>query len=163
MLLDAYAETGARDALTNVYRGLLFREGDKRLPDQQDPGGLPAEIDRDFSSRDVRKAMGVLATSPMLQAGLQPVELDLTRKDVADFNADEKRQTPIADGEVAKLRAVAEKGERLESLAARLVRSQGESAGKIRTLVQGGACQAPRREGERQGPLPLARRAEQAG
>ena len=115
MLLDAYAETGARDALTNVYRGLLFREGDKRLPDPQILTTLQKST-RDFSSEDVRKAMGVLATSPMLQAGLQPVELDLTRKDVADFNADEKRQTPIAEGEVAKLRAATEKGERLEDL-----------------------------------------------
>lgn len=115
MLLDAYAETGAKDALTNAYRGLLFREGDKRLPDAQILTTLQKST-RDFSSEDVRKAMGVLATSPLLQAGLQPVELDLTRKDVADFNADEKRQTPIAEGEVAKLRAVAEKGDRLEDL-----------------------------------------------
>lgn len=115
MLLDAYAETGAKDALTKAYRGLLFREGDKRLPDQQLLTTLQKST-RDFSSEDVRKAMGLLATSPLLQAGLQPVELDLTRKDVAEFNADEKRQTPIAEAEVAKLRAVAEKGERLEDL-----------------------------------------------
>lgn len=115
MLLDAYAETGAKDALTKVYRGLLFREGDKRLPDQQILTTLQKST-RDFSSEDVRKAMGVLAVSPMLQAGLQPVELDLTRKDIADFNADEKRQTPVAEDEVGKLRAVAEKGERLEDL-----------------------------------------------
>lgn len=115
MLLDAYAETGQKDALTKVYRGLLFREGDKRLPDQQILTTLQKST-RDFSSEDVRKAMGVLAVSPMLQAGLQPVELDLTRKDVADFNADEKRQTPVAEEDVGKLRAVAEKGERLEDL-----------------------------------------------
>lgn len=115
MLLDAYAGTGSRDALTKVYRGLLFREGDKRLPDAQILTTLQKST-RDFSSEDVRKAIGLLATSPLLQAGLQPVELDLTRKDVADFNADEKRQTPIAESEVGKLRAAAEKGERLEDL-----------------------------------------------
>lgn len=115
MLLDAYAGTGAKDALTAVYRGLLFREGDKRLPDQQILTTLQKST-RDFPSEDVRKAMGLLATSPLLQAGLAPVELDLTRKDIADFNADEKRQTPIAEGEVGKLRAAAEKGERLEDL-----------------------------------------------
>ncbi|MCT7665811.1 hypothetical protein [Shinella kummerowiae] len=115
MLLDAYAETGAKDALTKVYRGLLFREGDKRLPDQQILTTLQKST-RDFSSEDVRKAMGVLAVSPILQANLQPVELDLTRKDIADFNADEKRQTPLAEDEVGKLRAVADKGARLEDL-----------------------------------------------
>lgn len=116
MLLDAYAETGAKDALTNVYRGLLFREGDKRLPDQQLLTTLQKST-RDFSAEDVRKAMGLLATSPLLQAGLQPVELDLTRKEVADFNADERRQTPIGESEVGKLRLAAEKGDRLEDLA----------------------------------------------
>jgi hypothetical protein len=116
MLLDAYAETGAKDALTNVYRGLLFREGDKRLPDPQLLTTLQKST-RDFAAEDVRKAMGLLATSPLLQAGLQPVELDLTRKEVADFNADEKRQTPIGEGEVGKLRLAAEKGDRPEDLA----------------------------------------------
>ena len=115
MLLDAYAGTGSKDALTKTYRGLLFREGDKRLPDAQLLTTLQKST-RDFSSEEVRKAMGLVATSPLLQAGLQPVELDLTRKDVADFNADEKRQTPIAEADVAKLRAAAEKGERLEDL-----------------------------------------------
>ncbi|WP_411037028.1 hypothetical protein [Shinella sp. BYT-45] len=115
MLLDAYAETGARDALTKAYRGLLFREEAKRLPDRQILTTLQKST-RDFSSEDVRKAMGVLAASPLLQAGLQPIELDLTRKDVAGFNADEKRQTPIAESEVLKLRTVAEKDGRLEDL-----------------------------------------------
>lgn len=115
MLLDAYAGTGAKDALTTVYRGLLFREGDKRLPDQQILTTLQKST-RDFPAEDVRKAMGLLASSPALQAGLQPIELDLTRREVADFNADEKRQTPIAEGEVAKLRLAAEKSERLEDL-----------------------------------------------
>lgn len=115
MLLDAYAETGARDALTGAYRGLLFREGDKRLPDAQILTTLQKST-RDFSSEDVRKAMRLVATSPALQAGLQPVELDLTRKDVAGFNADEKRQTPVAEGEVAVLRTTAEKDGRLEDL-----------------------------------------------
>lgn len=115
MLLDAYAQTGAKDALAGAYRGLLFREGDRRLPDQQILTTLQKST-RDFPAEDVRKAMNLLATSPLLQAGLQPVELDLTRKDVADFNADEKRQTPIAEGEVGRLRAVAEKGKRLEDL-----------------------------------------------
>lgn len=115
MLLDAYAQTGAKDALAGAYRGLLFREGDRRLPDQQILTTLQKST-RDFPAEDVRKAMNLLVTSPLLQAGLQPVELDLTRKDVADFNADEKRQAPIAEGEVGRLRAVAEKGERLEDL-----------------------------------------------
>ena len=115
MLLDAYAETGSKDALIKVYRGLLFREGDKRLPDAQILTTLQKST-RDFAAEDVRKAMSLLGASPLLQAGLQPVELDLTRKDVADFNADDKRLTPLAEGEIAKLRTVAEKGERLEDL-----------------------------------------------
>ncbi len=115
MLLDAYAGTGAKDALAETYRGLLFREGDKRLPDAQILTTLQKST-RDFTSAQVREAMGRLAASPLLQAGLQPVELDLTRKDVADFNADEKRQTPIAESEVAPLRAAAETGERPEDL-----------------------------------------------
>lgn len=115
MLIDAYSATGAKQALTDAYRGLLFREGDKRLPDAQILTTLQKST-RDFSSEEVRKAVSLLAASPLLQAALQPVELDLTRKEVADFNADEKRQTPIAEDEVARLRAAAEKGERPEDL-----------------------------------------------
>lgn len=115
MLLDAYAETGSKDALTRTYRGLLFREGDRRLPDQQILTTLQKST-RNFSSEDVRKAISLFAGSPVIQAGLQPVELDLTRKDVADFNADEKRQTPVAEREVERLRLAAEKGDRLEDL-----------------------------------------------
>ncbi|GAA4184980.1 hypothetical protein [Shinella granuli] len=115
MLLDAYAQTGAKDALSGAYRGLLFRQGDKRLPEEQILTTLQKST-RDFPAGDVREAMRLLATSPLLQAGLQPVELDLTRKDVADFNADATRQAPIAEGEVGTLRVAAERGERLEDL-----------------------------------------------
>lgn len=115
MLIDAYAASGAKDALAAAYRGLLFREADKRLPDEQVLTTLQ-KATRDFPAEDVRRAVSVLAASPLLEAGFQPLALDLTRKDVAEFNADKARQTPLSESEIGKLRAVAEREGRAEDL-----------------------------------------------
>ncbi len=103
LLIDAYAETGMREPLANVYRGILLREGDKRLPDAALVTTLQKAI-RDFPASEVQAVMAKLAVTPAMQAALQPVAFDLLRKTVADFNADEKRSEPLADTDLEPLK-----------------------------------------------------------
>jgi tetratricopeptide (TPR) repeat protein len=111
MLLDAYAGTGNRDALSATYRGLLYREDSKRLPDQQILATLQKST-RDFPPEEVRKALRVLATSPSLAAGAASVELDVIRREIAQFNGGEAQPTVVAEEDVALLRRAAENGAR---------------------------------------------------
>ncbi|WP_426229029.1 bacterial transcriptional activator domain-containing protein [Pararhizobium sp. DWP3-4] len=103
MLIDAYAQAGMKQPLADVYRGILLREGDKRLPDAELVTTLQKAI-RDFPAADVQAAMQKLAVTPAMQAGLQPVAFDLMRKTVADFNADEKRTVPLTDDQLEPLK-----------------------------------------------------------
>ncbi len=105
-LIDAYSQTGMKQPLADVYRGILLREGDKRLPDAVLVTTLQKAI-RDFPASEVQAVMRKLAVTPALQAGLQPVAFDLLRKTVADFNADEKQTTPLSDDQLAPLKAAA--------------------------------------------------------
>jgi hypothetical protein len=103
-LIDAYAQTGMKQPLADVYRGILLREGDKRLPDAVLVTTLQKAI-RDFSAAEVQAVMQKLAVTPAMQAGLQPVAFDLMRKTVADFNSDEKQTVPLSDDQLAPLKA----------------------------------------------------------
>ncbi|WP_426237188.1 bacterial transcriptional activator domain-containing protein [Pararhizobium sp. DWP1-1-3] len=103
MLIDAYAQAGMKQPLADVYRGILLREGDKRLPDAELVTTSQKAI-RDFPAADVQAAMQKLAVTPAMQAGLQPVAFDLMRKTVADFNADEKRTVPLTDDQLEPLK-----------------------------------------------------------
>ncbi|OJF97284.1 hypothetical protein [Pararhizobium antarcticum] len=102
-LIDAYSQTGMRDPLANVYRGILLREGEKRLPDAALVTTLQKAI-RDFPASEVQAVISKLSVTPAMQAGLQPVASDLLRKTVADFNADEKRTEPLADADLEPLK-----------------------------------------------------------
>ncbi len=103
-LIDAYAHSGMKQPLADVYRGILLREGDKRLPDAVLVTTLQKAI-RDFPAAEVQAVMQKLAVTPAMQAGLQPVSFDLMRKTVADFNADEKQTVPLSDDQLAPLKA----------------------------------------------------------
>jgi tetratricopeptide (TPR) repeat protein len=103
LLIDAYSQTGMREPLANVYRGILLREGDKRLPDAALVTTLQKAI-RDFPASEVQAVIAKLSVTPAMQAGLQPVAFDLLRKTVADFNADEKRTEALSDADLEPLK-----------------------------------------------------------
>ncbi|MBP1861934.1 bacterial transcriptional activator domain-containing protein [Rhizobium herbae] len=103
-LIDAYSQTGIKQPLADVYRGILLREGDKRLPDAVLVTTLQKAI-RDFPAAEVQAVMQKLAVTPAMQAGLQPVAFDLLRKTVADFNADEKQTAPLSEDQLVPLKA----------------------------------------------------------
>ena len=106
-LIDAYAEMDMRQPLADVYRGILLREGEKRLPDAVLVTTLQKAV-RDFPASEVQAVIQKLAVTPALQAGLKPVAFDLVRKTIADFNADEKQTAPLADEQLAPLKTLAE-------------------------------------------------------
>ncbi len=103
-LIDAYAQAGMKQPLADAYRGILLREGEKRLPDAVLVTTLEKAI-RDFPAAEVRAVMQKLAVTPAMQAGMQPVAFDLMRKTVADFNADDKQTVPLADEQLEPLKS----------------------------------------------------------
>jgi hypothetical protein len=103
-LIDAYSQAGMKQPLADVYRGILLREGDKRLPDAVLVTTLQKAIG-DFPAAEVQTVMQKLAVTPAMQAGLQPVAFDLMRKTVADFNADEKQTVALSDDQLEPLKA----------------------------------------------------------
>lgn len=106
MLIDAYAETGAKDALAKAYRGLLFRT-ENRLPDDAIVTTLQ-KATRDFPAGEVRQAIAALDKTPVLEAGIQTIGIDLLRGEVSAFNADKQRREPLPEADIARLRSVAE-------------------------------------------------------
>lgn len=106
-LIDAYSETRMKQPLADVYRGILLREGDKRLPDAVLVTTLQKAIS-DFPASEVQAVMRKLAVTPAMQAGLQPVAFDLLRKTVADFNADEKAVAPLSEEQLAPLKTASQ-------------------------------------------------------
>ncbi|OBZ92725.1 hypothetical protein ADU59_25455 [Pararhizobium polonicum] len=104
MLIDAYSAVGMKQPLADVYRGILLREGDKRLPDTVLVPTLQKAI-RDFPASEVQVVIQKLAVTPAMQADLQPVAFDLLRKTVADFNADAKQTAPLPEDGLALLKA----------------------------------------------------------
>lgn len=107
MLIDAYRETGISEGLLTLYRGILTREGDRRLPDDILVATLQ-KATRDFSAEEIRAAVARLGTTPAMMAKLQPVSLGLLRREVGDFNADKAREEPLPEADIMKLRSIAE-------------------------------------------------------
>lgn len=107
MMIDAYRETGISDGLLTLYRGILTREGEARLPDDILVATLQ-KATQDFSAEDIRAAVARLGTTPAMMAKLQPVSLGLLRREVGDFNADRNREAPLPEADIMKLRAVAD-------------------------------------------------------
>lgn len=105
-LIDAYAETGAVDKLPPLYQGILFRDAANKLPDDLLLTTLQ-KATRDFPSDDIRAVMRSFSGNPGLQAGMSAVSLDLIRRDMGAFNADETRLEPLAEMDVKRLSDVA--------------------------------------------------------
>lgn len=107
MMIDAYREAGIPDGYLALYRGILTREGEARLPDDIIVATLQ-KATRDFSAAEITAAVARLGTSPAMLAKLQPVSLGLLRREVGDFNADKARQEPLPEPDIMKLRSVAD-------------------------------------------------------
>lgn len=107
MMIDAYRETGISEGLLTLYRGILTREGEARLPDDILVATLQ-KATRDFSAEDIRAAVSRIGATPAMMAKLQPVSLGLLRREVGDFNADRSREAPLPEADIMKLRSVAE-------------------------------------------------------
>ncbi|MDQ0319221.1 tetratricopeptide (TPR) repeat protein [Pararhizobium capsulatum DSM 1112] len=116
MLVDAYSATGMKKPLADVYRGILLRKDDARLPDEQLVTTLQKAV-RDFPANEVKSVIDRLATTPSLQIALQPVSFDLLRKSVADFNADTAQTKPLPDDVLAPLVEATDKTPRSEDMA----------------------------------------------
>lgn len=108
MMIDAYANMGDKTGLSAVYRGILFRDGDKRLPDAILVTTLQ-KATRDFPPADVRAAIAKIATTPAMTFALQSVTTDMARGDISNFNAstDTTPQTPLPDDDIQRLKAAA--------------------------------------------------------
>ncbi len=106
MLIDAYAAVGEKDGMIPVYRGILLRKEDKRLPEAALITTLQ-KCTRDFPANEVQAIMDQVATTTAMRVALAPVSQDLLRRKVADFNADKTTTTPLPPEEVAKLRDLA--------------------------------------------------------
>lgn len=105
-MIDAYAATGNKDALGRYYRGILFRDPANALP----KAAIIATIQkatRDFAPDEIRAVMAQFAADPEIMAGLGNVSVDLIRKQVADFNTDDKLATPLPKDDIDALRAAA--------------------------------------------------------
>ncbi|WP_075292548.1 hypothetical protein [Pararhizobium arenae] len=115
-LIDAYAATGMKKQLADVYRGILLRSDEARLPDAVLVTTLQKAV-RDFPAAEVKAVIDRLATTPSLQIALQPVSFDLLRKSVADFNADADQTKPLAEDVLAPLVEATDKAPRSEDMA----------------------------------------------
>jgi cellulose synthase operon protein C len=106
MLIDAYAAVGEKDGMIPVYRGILLRKGDARLPEAALITTLQ-KCTRDFPASEVQAIMDQVATTTAMRVALGPVSQDLLRRKVADFNADKTNTEPMPVEEIAKLKDVA--------------------------------------------------------
>ncbi|MFB2549457.1 tetratricopeptide repeat protein [Ensifer soli] len=101
-MIDAYAATGQRKELADVYRGILLREGDGRMPPPVLVTVLQKAV-RDFSAAEVQAVIDRIAVTPEMKASLAPVATDLLRKSVADFNADTTKTEALPAADIARL------------------------------------------------------------
>ena len=109
MLIDAYREADMQDALLEVYKGLLFRQGTDRLPDPVLVTTLQ-KATRDFQPDEIRAAMTALWQNPSLIAALKPINDDFLRRDIADFNTRSERQQPLDDKDIQRMRTLVAAG-----------------------------------------------------
>jgi tetratricopeptide (TPR) repeat protein len=103
-MIDAYAATNNKDALGRYYRAILFRDPANTLPKPVIIATIQ-KATRDFAPADIRAVMAEFAADPEIMAGLSNVSVDLIRKEVADFNTDDKLSKPLAKDDIDALRA----------------------------------------------------------
>jgi len=114
-LIDAYHETGVQDALSEVYRGILFRPESEKLDDAALVTTLQKAV-RDFQSSDVRAAMDKIGATPAMRLALKSISGDLIRKDIAEFNADLKRKDPLPETDIGQFREIIARQNKPEDL-----------------------------------------------
>jgi tetratricopeptide (TPR) repeat protein len=105
-MIDAYAATSDKEALGRYYRAILFRDPANPLPKSVIVATIQ-KATRDFAPADIRAVMAQFAGDPEIMAGLANVSVDLIRKEVADFNTDDSKKTPLAKDDLDALRTVA--------------------------------------------------------
>lgn len=103
MLIDAYRAADMKDAAAEVYKGILSRPAEERLPDAALVTTLQ-KASADFSPEEVRAAMASLWPNPSSISGLKQVNDDFIRRDIADFNRRSERQEPVTEKDVQRLR-----------------------------------------------------------
>lgn len=103
MMIDAYREAAMPDALGEIYKGILFRPKEERLPDPILVTTLQ-KATQDFPATEIRSAMATLWPNPSQVAALKPLNDDFIRSDIADFNNRSERQEPIADKDIQRIR-----------------------------------------------------------
>jgi cellulose synthase operon protein C len=86
MLIDAYRANAMRDALTTVYRGILFRPGATAFPDELVLTTLQKAMD-DIPATELRNAMDLLSANPQLAVVMRDLRLDLMRRELGDYAA----------------------------------------------------------------------------
>ncbi|MBU2326184.1 MAG: hypothetical protein KJ755_02310 [Alphaproteobacteria bacterium] len=107
MMIDAYRANDMRDALTNLYRGILFRGQDKAFSKELVLTTLQKAIE-DVPAADLREAMQVLSADPDLALGMAPLQLDLMRREIGDYAASVPGAPRPGDEVLAAVRQVAE-------------------------------------------------------
>lgn len=86
MLVDAYSQNGMLDQASLIYQGILFREGEQRLSDDVLITTLQKAA-RDFPAAELRQVIRQLSVSPTVAARSKILELDLMRRELADYVA----------------------------------------------------------------------------
>lgn len=86
MLIDAYSQNGLLDEASLVYQGMLFRDSDRRLSDDVLITTLQKAA-RDFPASELREVIRQLSKSPTIAARSQSLQLDLMRRELADYAA----------------------------------------------------------------------------
>ena len=115
MRADALSEAGDRDGLARTLRGLLVREGDNRLSDENLIITLQKAL-RDFPASEIRVLAATLWPESSGQYLPSALRLDLARKEVAEFNSD-KSGMPVAADTLRMLAAEARNSRKPEDLA----------------------------------------------
>jgi tetratricopeptide (TPR) repeat protein len=108
-MIDAYSALGDRERMARFYRALLFRDPTHQIPKTAVVATIKKST-RDFTPDDVRGVMATFAADPVVSAGLTSVATDLTRKAVAEFNADKTKATPLAKTDIDALANAATEG-----------------------------------------------------
>jgi tetratricopeptide (TPR) repeat protein len=83
-MIDAYRANEMREALTTVYRGILFRAPGNAFDDKLVLTTLQKAM-QDVPAADLREAMEMLSADPDLALGMRSLRLDLMRREIGDF------------------------------------------------------------------------------
>lgn len=106
-VIDAYRANKMQEALTNVYRGILFRAPTNAFDDKLVLTTLQKAM-QDVPATDLREAMQVLSADPDLALGMQSLRLDLMRREIGDFASGLSTAPQPSAETVSSVRQVAE-------------------------------------------------------